>query len=121
MFFISTTVGATVCCPGPLATGGSSGNPRLVYGAQGLIQQASAGMSKNRVSVTRAAELIAAAAFYKLDEVWIAFHPVLLIGYIMQYLPVFGMKVMKKIGPGRVVQLRDGSGSGYDVAKMLKK
>lgn len=33
-------VGATICCPGPLATGGD-GKPRLVYGPRGLIQQAS--------------------------------------------------------------------------------
>ena len=115
-----TGVGATVCCPGPLATG-ADGKPRLVYGANGLIQQANTGMSKKRVSATRAAELIAAAAYYKLDEAWIAFHPVLLMGYLMQYVPSFGMKVLKKIGPGRVALLKDGSGSGYDVAAMLKK
>jgi dehydrogenase/reductase SDR family protein 7 len=115
-----TGVGATVCCPGPLATG-NDGKPRVVYGANGLIEQANTGMSKKRVSATRAAELIAAAAYYKLDEAWIAFHPVLLMGYLMQYIPSFGMKVLKKIGPGRVALLRDGSGMGYDVAAMLKK
>ena len=35
-------VGATICCPGPLATGGD-GKPRLVYGPKGLIQQAATG------------------------------------------------------------------------------
>jgi dehydrogenase/reductase SDR family member 7 len=115
-----TGVGATVCCPGPLATG-NDGKPRVVYGANGLIQQANTGMSKKRVHATRAAELIAAAAYYKLDEAWIAFHPVLLMGYLMQYMPSLGMKVLKKIGPGRVALLKDGSGMGYDVAAMLKK
>ena len=113
-------VGATVCCPGPLATGGD-GKPRVVYGSQGLIFQANTGMSKKRVSAVRAAELIATAAYYKMDEVWIAYHPVLLMGYLMQYIPQLGMKVLKKIGPGRVAQLRDGSGSGYDVGAMLSK
>lgn len=111
-------VGATVCCPGPLATGGD-GKPRVVYGPQGLILQASTGMSKKRVSAVRAAELIATATYYEMDEVWIAYHPVLLMGYLMQYIPPLGMKVLKKIGPGRVAQLRDGSGSGYDVGAML--
>jgi dehydrogenase/reductase SDR family protein 7 len=115
-----TGVGATVCCPGPLATG-KDGKPRVVYGANGLIEQANTGMSKKRVSAARAAELIAAAAYYKLDETWIAFHPVLLMGYLMQYLPSFGMKVLKRIGPGRVALLKDGRGMGYDVAAMLKK
>lgn len=31
-------LGATVCCPGPLATGGD-GKPRMVYGPDGLISQ----------------------------------------------------------------------------------
>lgn len=115
-----TSVGATVCCPGPLATG-KDGKPRLVYGAKGSIQQSNTGMSKKRVHATRASELIAAAAYYKLDEVWIAFHPVLLMGYLMQYIPSLGMKVLKKIGPGRVALLKDGSGMGYDVAAMLKQ
>ncbi len=33
-------VGATVCCPGPLATG-LDGKTRIVYGSSGLISQAS--------------------------------------------------------------------------------
>lgn len=133
-------VGATICCPGPLATGGD-GKPRLVYGPRGLIQQAATGMSKKRVATARAADLIARAAYHKLgewagllaegrntavldpqclscrrmpglvrshvncliqgvgthaqsfdapantwaaDECWIAYHPVLLLGYLMQ-------------------------------------
>ena len=58
-------VGATVCCPGPLATG-LDGKPRVVYGASGLIMQANTGMSKKRVSAGRAAELIARAAYHGL-------------------------------------------------------
>ena len=58
-------VGATVCCPGPLATG-LDGKPRLVYGANGLIMQASTGMSKKRVTPARAAALIARAAYHRL-------------------------------------------------------
>lgn len=110
-------VGATVCCPGPLATGGG-GKPRMVYGPNGQIEQAATGMSKNRVSAEKAAELIAAAAYHKLDEAWIAFHPVLLLGYLMQYVPTVGMAVLKKVGPGRVRQLRAGK-SGYDLKGIM--
>ena len=110
-------VGATVVCPGPLA---STACQRMVYGSTGLMQQAvQTGMSKKRVGVEQCAALVAAAAYHNLDECWIAFHPVLLMGYLMQYVPTLGMAVLKRIGPGRVSQLRDGSGSGYDVRAML--
>lgn len=56
-------VGATLCCPGPLATG-LDGKPRMVYGANGLVTQAATGMSKKRVSTARAAELITRAAYH---------------------------------------------------------
>ncbi|EFN55180.1 hypothetical protein CHLNCDRAFT_134329 [Chlorella variabilis] len=107
-------VGATVCCPGPLATG-LDGKPRVVYGASGLIMQANTGMSKKRVSAGRAAELIARAAYHGLDECWIAYHPVLLLGYLMQYAPWLGMKVLKRVGPARARALRAGK-SGYDMS-----
>jgi dehydrogenase/reductase SDR family member 7 len=115
-------VGCTLCCPGPLHTGGGEGAPpRVVYGASGLVSKANTGLSGNRVPASRAAELIARAAWHELDEVWIAHHPVLLMGYLMQYLPAsLGMKVLKKVGPARAAQLRDGSGSGYDVGAMLR-
>ena len=112
-------VGVTVCCPGPLATGGD-GKPRVVYGRDGLIQQAATGMSSRRVSAPAAAQLLATAAYHGLDECWIAYHPVLLMGYLMQYCPSVGMAALKKVGPGRVRLLRDGGGNGYDVAGMLR-
>ncbi|KAI7846257.1 hypothetical protein COHA_000237 [Chlorella ohadii] len=111
-------VGATICCPGPLATGGD-GKPRLVYGPKGLIQQAATGMSKKRVGTARAADLIARAAYHKLDECWIAYHPVLLLGYLMQYTPSLGMAVLKRVGPARAQALKEGR-SGYDTAALIK-
>lgn len=72
-------VGVTVCCPGPFASG-LDGKPRVVYGAEGPIEQANTGLSKKRVPAWRVAELIAAAAYHELDECWIAYHPVLLMG-----------------------------------------
>lgn len=112
-------VGATLCCPGPLATG-LDGKPRMVYGANGLVTQAATGMSKKRVSTARAAELITRAAYHCLDECWIANHPVLLLGYIMQYVPWLGMLVLKRVGPARARALRDGK-SGYDMAALLNE
>ena len=38
-------VGATVCCPGPLATG-LDGKPRVVYGPGGLITQVRTGVEQ---------------------------------------------------------------------------
>lgn len=54
-------------------------------------------------------------------QVWIARQPVLVMGYLMQYLPWAGTAVLQRVGPSRARQLRDGSGSGYDVAAMLRK
>eukprot|EP00887_Chlorella_sp_A99_P004887 scaffold4.g4887.t1 len=111
-------VGVTLCCPGPLATG-TEARPRVVYGASGLITQAATGLSKRRVGAGRAAQLIATAAYHKLDECWIAFHPVLLMGYLMQYMPWLGMRVLKRVGARRAATLKSG-GSGYDVAAMFR-
>lgn len=113
-------VEVTIVCPGPLATGGGT-KPRVVYGSEGLIQQTNTGMSTKRIPAALAAELIAAAAYHGLAEAWIAYHPVLLLGYLCQYMPSLGRAILRKIGPGRVRQLRDGSGSGYDVSAMLQK
>lgn len=120
-FLFYSGVGVTVCCPGPISTGNDN-QVRTVYGPRGMIPQkaSSSGKPSKRVDAQIAAELIARAAYHKLDECWIAYHPVLLMGYLMQYLPWLGMKVLKRVGPGRVRQLRDGSGSGYDVGSMLK-
>lgn len=53
------------------------------------------------------------------DEAWIAYHPVLLLGYLMQYLPWVGMRVLKRVGPPRVAALREGR-SGYDAGALLR-
>jgi len=54
-------------------------------------------------------------------QVWIARQPVLVMGYLMQYLPWAGTAVLQRVGPSRARQLRDGTGSGYEVATMLRK
>lgn len=108
----------TVCCPGPIATGTDENKPRSVYGSDGLVLQSTTGMNTKRISPQLAAELILKAVHHRVHECWIAYHPVLLIGYVMQYLPSVGMKILKKIGPGRVRQMKEGKG-GYDVRGMM--
>lgn len=49
---------------------------------------------------------------------WIARQPVLALGYLMQYLPLLGWAVMKKVGPSRARDIKHG-GSGYDVKGIL--
>lgn len=61
-------VSVTLCCPGPFQSGGG-GKPRTVYGPAGLIQQANTGISKNKVPVPRAAQLVVTAAYHRLSEV----------------------------------------------------
>ena len=53
----------------------------------------------------------------QVDTCWIARHPVLLIGYLVQFWPALGLWIMKRVGPVRAAQLKAG-GSGYDM-KML--
>ena len=113
-------VSATVCCPGPFEPR-PGGRQRSVFGPRGRVAQAHTGLSSNKVAVDRAADLIVTAAHHGLPEVWIARHPVLLMGYLMQYWPWAGGRVLARVGPARAAQLRDGSGSGYDVAAMLRR
>lgn len=113
-------VTVTICCPGPVATG-SPEQPRAIYNGTGLITTSSGDKgSSKRMSPPRVAELIGKATYHRVDECWIARHPVLLMGYLMQYFPSLGIAVMKKIGPGRAAQMKGGS-SGYDVRSMLFK
>ncbi|KAL0052302.1 hypothetical protein WJX82_011685 [Trebouxia sp. C0006] len=113
-------VTVTICCPGPVATG-SLEQPRAIYNGTGLITASSSDKgSSKRMSPPRVAELIGKATYHRVDECWIARHPVLLMGYLMQYFPSLGIAVMKLIGPGRAAQMKGGS-SGYDVKSMLFK
>jgi hypothetical protein len=44
----------------------------------------------------------------------------LFAAYLMQYLPVLGWMVLKKVGPSRARALDSGK-SGYDVSSMLRE
>lgn len=109
-------IGVTICCPGPISTG-TPGAPRVIYGAEGLIQQQQHG-AKGKVTPERCAKLIADAMAHGLSECWIAKHPVLLVAYLMQYVPSLGWAVLKKIGPARARAVSSGR-SGYDVTAIL--
>lgn len=52
-----------------------------------------------------------------MQEAWIAKHPVLLMGYLQQYVPAAAEAVLHKIGPKRARALREGkSGYSYNLA-----
>ena len=114
----SRGIHVSVICPGPVDVGDSTG-PRKVYGRDGIIEQKNTAKSRARVDVDECTRLVLRAVYNKVDECWISKHPVLLMGYLFQLLPRVGMKLLKKIGPGRVRQFDTGTGTGYDVLKML--
>ncbi|KAK9827336.1 hypothetical protein WJX81_006706 [Elliptochloris bilobata] len=111
-------IGVTIACPGPVATG-SEAAPRNVFSSTGLVKKhEQRGGSGKRLAPRRVAELIARAAYHRIDVCWIARNPVLLIGYLVQYWPALGLWILKKVGPMRAAQLK-GGGSGYDLKAML--
>ena len=109
----------SVVCPGPVEAGTDGNNlSRKVYGCDGLMEQKNKSKSGARVSLGVFARLTLRAVYHELDEVMITNHPVLLMGYLARYLPGVAMRILKKVGPGRVRQLETGSGTGYDVTDM---
>lgn len=113
-------VGVTVVCPGPIESGEDDNKTRMVYGKDGMMPQKSSKKSSKRVPVKVVASLVAKAAYHKLDECWISYHPVLFMAYLMRYTPGLAMKLLQRIGPKRVKQFTEGTGTGYDVKSMLK-
>ncbi|ONK77281.1 uncharacterized protein A4U43_C02F4930 [Asparagus officinalis] len=73
----------TVICPGPIGTSNS-------------------GSSEKRVSSERCAELTIIAASHGLKEAWISYQPVLLVMYLVQYMPTIGYWLMDKTGVNRL-------------------
>ncbi|XP_008800597.1 dehydrogenase/reductase SDR family member 7 isoform X2 [Phoenix dactylifera] len=82
----------TVVCPGPVETS-------KVSGASSSGQSDS---SEKRVSSERCAELTIVAATHGLKEAWISYQPVLLVMYLVQYMPTIGYWFMDKIGANRL-------------------
>ncbi|PKA56253.1 11-beta-hydroxysteroid dehydrogenase-like 2 [Apostasia shenzhenica] len=80
----------TVVCPGPIETSKAS----------------EAGSSEKRhekrVTAERCAELTTVAATHGLKEAWISYQPVLLVMYLLQYMPTVGFWLMDKVGGNRL-------------------
>ncbi|XP_008800554.1 dehydrogenase/reductase SDR family member 7-like [Phoenix dactylifera] len=81
----------TVVCPGPVDTSKESGAHASGHND-----------SEKPVPVERCAQLIIRAATHGLKEVWISNQPVLLVMYLVQYMPTLGYWFMDKIGSNRV-------------------
>ncbi|WIA36880.1 hypothetical protein OEZ86_008130 [Tetradesmus obliquus] len=110
-------ISVTVVCPGPV--GSSSDTPRVLFGPNGKISRLEQ-QDKRRMAPARAVQLMANAMAAGVEEAWLAKQPVLTMAYLMQYLPLLGWMVLKKVGPGRARALSSGK-SGYDVSSMLRE
>ena len=74
--------------------------------------------SFKRVSAERCAALMAAAAWAKLQEVWISPQPILMFCYIYQYLPSLYVKLAPNAGASRIKAFRTGD-TGYNFSQNL--
>ncbi|KAL2330154.1 hypothetical protein Fmac_017735 [Flemingia macrophylla] len=93
----------TVVCPGPIATSNNAGS-RVP--------------SEKRVSSERCAELTIIAATHGLKEAWISYQPVLLVMYLVQYMPTVGYWFLDKIGKNRV-EAAEQKGNTYSLSLIL--
>ena len=101
-------VGVTLVCPGPV----DSDITRNFFGAKlGAAVDVSKDESR-RMTGGRCAELMAAAAYHRLPEVWLSNQPILAFVYIYQYAPWLGVFLASRVGPKRVAAFRAGN-TGY--------
>ncbi|KAL0708674.1 hypothetical protein Bca4012_075100 [Brassica carinata] len=95
--FYQKGIKVTVVCPGPIETPNGTGT--------------STSEDKNspekRVSSERCAELTIIAASHNLKEAWISYQPVLLVMYLVQYMPSLGLWLMDKVGGGKRVEVAE--------------
>ncbi|XP_078150018.1 NAD(P)-binding Rossmann-fold superfamily protein isoform X3 [Carex rostrata] len=97
-------IGVTVICPGPIQTENSSGG------------------SEKRVPSERCCELTIVAATHGLKEAWISYQPVLLVMYLVQYMPTVGYWLMDKIGANRIdAAAKKGNAYSWDLLFKKKK
>nr|AFK41837.1 unknown [Lotus japonicus] len=95
----------TVVCPGPIETSNNAGSNVP---------------SERRVSSEKCAELTIIAATHGLKEVWISNQPVLVVMYLVQYMPTIGYWLMDKVGQNRV-EAAANKGSTYSLSLLLGK
>mmetsp|Transcript_34240 Transcript_34240/g.97067 ORF Transcript_34240/g.97067 Transcript_34240/m.97067 type:complete len:417 (-) Transcript_34240:316-1566(-) len=111
-------VGVSLVCPGPV-TADPSKPPRRVYGATGMVDGVDSGSSSARVTPERVAEMLGTAVYHNCPEVWVARHPVLVLAYVMRFIPALAWMALRKVGPKRARAVRDGR-SGYDMSGIMK-
>ncbi|KAF3341536.1 dehydrogenase/reductase SDR family member 7 isoform X1 [Carex littledalei] len=102
--FCQRGIGVTVICPGPIQAENSIGG------------------SEKRLSSERCCELTIVAATHGLKEAWISYQPVLLVMYLVQYMPTVGYWLMDKVGANRVDAAgKKGNTDGWDLLFKKKK
>jgi len=99
---LQSGVKVTLACPGPIEVAGAEKQ------------------TDKRLPARRCAELIVQAGAHDLMEAWISYQPILLLLYVMQYLPALAFYVVNKVGPKRVKSYSEGS-SVYSMGLLFKK
>lgn len=95
----------TVVCPGPIQTVNNAGSQVP---------------SEKRVSAEKCAELTIIAATHGLKEAWISYQPVLVVMYLVQYMPTIGYWLMDKVGKSRVEAAVE-KGNTYSLSLLFGK
>ena len=94
-------------CPGPVV---SEGGKNAITGSGSVAAMdpdtPDSAYDKRRMSTERCARLIACAARFRLNEVWISPMPELLITYLAQYTPAFYQRLALVLGPGRIATFK---------------
>ncbi|KAL9827462.1 putative short-chain dehydrogenase/reductase SDR, NAD(P)-binding domain superfamily [Arabidopsis thaliana] len=85
--FCQKGIKVTVVCPGPIET----------WNGTGTSTSEDSKSPEKRVSSERCAELTIIAASHNLKEAWISYQPVLLVMYLVQYMPSLGFWLMDKV------------------------
>lgn len=121
---IKQGISVTVVCPGPIATSTPRtlmppGNDPAALPTSDDVAEALPDddeEKRNRMTSEHCASLIVSATYHKLHEAWISTQPVLLVMYIMQYLPGLGRLLFQKVGPKRVAALKQGKKDLYSTS-----
>ncbi|EOA29513.1 hypothetical protein CARUB_v10014155mg [Capsella rubella] len=108
--FCQKGIKVTVVCPGPIET----------LNGTGTSTSEDKKSPEKRVSSERCAELTIIAASHNLKEAWISCQPVLLVMYLVQYMPSLGFWLMDKVGGNRV-EVAEKKGNTYSWNLLFRK
>ena len=103
---LQSGVKVTLACPGPIEVSGSENDVEK--------------KKDKRLPARRCAQLIVQAGAHDMMEAWISYQPILLLLYVMQYVPALAFYVVNKVGPKRVKSYSEGT-SVYSVNLLFKK